>query len=142
MVTSSPSIYKKHITIEQRQQVIYISIKKALYGCLRSALLFYKRLVNDLKSQGLLINTYDRCVDNRIIGGNQMKITWHVYDLHVSHMDKKEATKTIKWIQSVYGKDMRVSRGKKHDYLGIYIDFTFPGEVWVATISLLKTSIE
>jgi hypothetical protein len=40
----------------------------------------------------------------------------------------------IKWLKSIYGQDMRVSLGKKHDYLGMDLDFSVPGEVSVAMV--------
>jgi hypothetical protein len=53
-------------------------------------------------------------------------ITWHVDDLKLSHVDAKEVDKTIKWWKSIYGEDMRVSRGKKHDYLGMDLYYSVP----------------
>ncbi len=41
-------------------------MSKALYGMLKSTLLFYKKLVEDLKSVGFEINPYDPCVANKI----------------------------------------------------------------------------
>jgi hypothetical protein len=44
-------------------------MQKAIYGLLRSALLFYKKLVADLEGDGFVINPYDPCVANKTIKG-------------------------------------------------------------------------
>jgi hypothetical protein len=63
---------------------------------------------------------------------------WHVDDIKMSHIDEKEVSKLITWLKSIYGKDMRVSRGRVHDYLGMTLDFTNKGEVKVTMIDYLK----
>jgi hypothetical protein len=63
---------------------------------------------------------------------------WHVDDIKMSHADEKEVSKLITWLKSVYGEDMRVSRGKVNDYLGMTLDFTNKGEVKVTMIDYLK----
>ena len=42
--------------------VLYVKIKKAIYGLLNSELLFYLKLATDLKNNYLIINPYDPCV--------------------------------------------------------------------------------
>ena len=61
--------------------------QKALYGCLKSALLFYEKLVGDLEAYGFNINPYDPCVDNKMIGGKQLTVCWHVGNLKISCVD-------------------------------------------------------
>jgi hypothetical protein len=38
---------------------------KALYGTLKAALLFWKKLKTTLESWGFILNPYDRCVANK-----------------------------------------------------------------------------
>jgi hypothetical protein len=46
MVETAPNIYRKYITLHSiNQPVLYTRLQKALYGCLRSALLFYKKII-------------------------------------------------------------------------------------------------
>ena len=54
------------------QSVPYIKLQKALYGLLKSALLFYKKLLTDLVAIGFNPNPYDPFVVNKIINGKQM----------------------------------------------------------------------
>ena len=39
--------------------VLYVWLQKAFYGCIKSALLFYEKLLGDLKAYGFSINPYD-----------------------------------------------------------------------------------
>jgi hypothetical protein len=139
MVKAAPNIYRKYITLDANNQpILYVKLQKALYGCLRSALLFYEKLVGDLKSQGFEINPYDPCVANKTVAGKQFTLTWHVDDIKMSHKDPKEITKVIEWLKGIYGDSMHVSRGTVHDYLGMTLDYTTKGEVKVTMVDYLK----
>jgi hypothetical protein len=51
MVKTAPHIYRKYITIDiNNHSVMHVLLQKALYGCLRSALLFDKKYKKDLNS--------------------------------------------------------------------------------------------
>jgi hypothetical protein len=139
MDKTAPNIYHKHITVDAKNQpVLYVKLQKALYGCLRSALLFYLKLVGDIESQGFALNPYDPCVANKVINGTKFTVVWHVDDIKMLHVDEKEVSKLITWLKSIYGEDIRVSRGRVHDYLGMTLDFTNKVEVKVTMIDYLK----
>ena len=72
--------------------MLYVQIEKALYGMLRAALLFYRKLRADLEDMGFEVKPYDPCVANRIVNGSQCTVVWHVDDLKVSQ--KGEAVET------------------------------------------------
>ena len=44
--------YKQYVSIENGKQVLYLQLLKALYGCLRSALLWYELYSSKLKGMG------------------------------------------------------------------------------------------
>ena len=69
------------MSYETGKPVLYIRLRKALYGCLKIALFFYEKLVGDLEAYGFKINLYDPCVANKIIGGKQLTVCWHVDNL-------------------------------------------------------------
>jgi hypothetical protein len=116
----------------------YVKLQKALYGCLRSALLFYEKMVRDLTSQGFEINQYEPCVANKLVNGEQFTLTWHVDDIKMSHKDSNEVTKVIEWLKGIYGDNMHVSRGLVHEYLGMTLDYTVKGEVKITMVDYLK----
>ena len=44
MVMVAPQTYRKFITMEIGQKVLHVKVQEALYGMLKSALLFYQKL--------------------------------------------------------------------------------------------------
>lgn len=109
MAETAPKIYRKYISYgPNNEPILYVTLQKALYGCLKSALLFYCKFLGDLKKKGFTLNPYDPCVANKIVDGKQMTITWHVDDLKVSHINKQAVDQIIDGFKSVYG-DVRVS---------------------------------
>jgi hypothetical protein len=58
-----------------------------MYGMMKSALLFYQKLLSELRSTGFIINPYDPCIANKIVNGNQLTLQWHVDDLMISHVN-------------------------------------------------------
>ena len=68
-------MYSKYVQVgRNNKKVLYVRLKKALYGLLRSALLFYQKLSKVLEDEGFVKNNYDSCVANKIINGKQMTI--------------------------------------------------------------------
>ena len=41
--------------------MLYVNLKKALYGLMRESLLFYRKLWRELELYGFTINPYDPC---------------------------------------------------------------------------------
>jgi hypothetical protein len=130
MVQVAPSLYRKYVTTNAKgKAVLYVQLEKAVYCMMKSALLFYRKLVADLTSLGYEINPYDPCAANKLINGNQMTICWHVDDLLIGHVDSSVVTTFLAWLASRYdtaNKKLNVTRGSRHDYLGMNIDFSDP----------------
>ena len=93
MVVANPALYRPFVSYETGNPVLNVRLQKALCGCLKSAILFYKKLVGDLEAYGFRINPYDQCVDNNIIYGKQPKVFWHVDNLKISCVDANEVKK-------------------------------------------------
>ncbi len=83
--------------------ILYIKMQKAIYGLLRSALIFYKKLVADLESIGFKLNPYDPCVANKEVNRTQMMVCWHIDGLEVSLMGPREITRFGDWLSETYG---------------------------------------
>lgn len=122
----APETYQKYIHHRRGQAYIYCKINVALYGTLKAALLFWKKLTGSLVTRGFEVNPYDWCIANKNINGSQCTIVWHVDDLKISHVDPEVVTKIIESLDEEYGKvgKMTVRRGKVHDYLGMTLDFS------------------
>ena len=87
LVITSLQLYIKYLHDEGGKPVINVELLKSLYGYLKSALLFYKKILSDLKSHGFVINPYDSCVANKMINNKQFTVVRHVDDLKVSHSE-------------------------------------------------------
>ena len=112
--------YKRYVTLEKGKKVIYLRLKKALYGCVQSALLWYELYVSKLQEMGFELNPYDQCVANKIINGSQCTVGFWVDDNKISHKDPEVVSQVIKEIEEYFGK-MVVTRGKEHSFLGMDI---------------------
>jgi len=53
MVQTNPTLYRKYVVIEKGRSVLYLHLQKALYGMMKSALLFYRKLIAELCDMGL-----------------------------------------------------------------------------------------
>ena len=75
MVATTHKIYRPFVTYGTGNvPVLYVKLKKALYRCLKSALLFYEKLRGDLEGIGFKINPYDPCDENAVVKGQQMTV--------------------------------------------------------------------
>ena len=122
-------MYQPHLVMEKGKQVIYVELLKALYGTLRAARLFWETLSGKLQEWGFTLNAYDSCVANKYVDGQQCTITWHVDDLKIAHVDEQVVRSIIQKIQDTFGQHSELSMhiGKRHNYLGMILDFTTPG---------------
>ena len=88
MVRVNPELYCPSISyLSKGVPMLYVRSSKALYGMLRAALLFYKKLRNDLEGMGFVINPYDPCVANKLVNGVYCTVCWHVDNLKLSYRD-------------------------------------------------------
>eukprot|EP00977_Amphora_coffeiformis_P023672 scaffold13930_cov161-Amphora_coffeaeformis.AAC.1 len=136
-------MYQEFVVHERGQPILYVHITKAIYGMLVSAMLFYRKLVADLQAYGFELNPYDPCVANKTVKGSQMTVSWHVDDLKVSHIDPKQVDTFIQWVKDTYGAigEVKTTRGKVHDYLGMKLDYSVPGQLSVNMVDYVETMI-
>jgi hypothetical protein len=57
--------YLQYVTEENGKKVLYLQLLKALYGCIKSAMLWYELFAGTLKGMGFVLNPYDLCVANK-----------------------------------------------------------------------------
>jgi len=115
IINLEPRLYRKYIWKNRHDKpMIYIKLKRALYGTLQVALLCWKLLSNTLKEWGFKLNDYDQCVANNTINGKQFKIIWHLDNLKISHIDKKVIEDMIKQLNEKLGKErpLTTAQGK------------------------------
>ena len=96
MVASDPTMYRTYISYGKRgEALMYVRAQKSIYGCLKSALILYKKLPGDLESHGFEINPYSPCVTNKTVEVKQLTITWDMDYLKILHIDRKVVSSTI-----------------------------------------------
>jgi hypothetical protein len=90
-------------------------------------------------------NPYDPCVWNKLIGGKQCTICFHVDDCKISHVSGKVIDNIIDWLRRDYESifedgsgAMAVHRGKVHKYLGMTLDFSTKRQVKISMIDYVK----
>ena len=85
-------------------------MKKALFGTLRAALLFWRRLSSQLIEWGFEANPYDSCVVNKMINDKQCTTLWHVDHLKISHYNPEIVTSVIDMIEAEFGKEAPLTK--------------------------------
>jgi hypothetical protein len=70
MAKTDPKLYQKYLTNEKGKKVLYLQFQKVLYGMMKSALLFYRKLISELKEMGFEVNSYNPCIVNKIVDGS------------------------------------------------------------------------
>jgi hypothetical protein len=83
VVKLPPETYEKFVVKAKERNVLYVQLKKALYGTLCAALLFWRKLTEVLQSWGSKLNPYDQCVANKTIAsalsyGTLMTLKYHI----------------------------------------------------------------
>jgi hypothetical protein len=106
---------------------IAVRLKKALYGCVQSAVLWYNELTSTLESIGFSRNPYDTCSFTRVRDNTFDRILVYVDDLFLTSVCK-DSLETIANILRAKYDAVTYKLGAHHDFLGIHWDFSTPGQ--------------
>jgi len=96
-------------------------LKKALYGCLQSALLWYKHISNILTKLGFTANSYDQCVFNKGNNDDQITVVIYVDDLLITCKSEEKIRQLIESLSGEFKEIKSVIGGNKFNYLGMLI---------------------
>ena len=142
LIKTDPT-YKEYVYITKTgKRLLYVELKKAMYGCMKAARLFWDNLLTYLiKDLKFTLNPYDSCVANKMIEGNQCTIVWHVDDLKISHRDEKVVNDVITQLEEKYGK-MSMTIGRKHKYVGMNIIYNLDGTVVIDMKDYVQDSLD
>jgi len=120
---------------------IVVILKKALYGCIESARLFYENVSKTLLDFGFVKNDYDPCVFNRTVYGKQCTIVIHVDDLKISCADSRGVDDVVNELKRKYG-NINIHREEVIDYLGMDFDYSKKGVVSISMNAMVDQVIE
>ncbi len=129
-------IYRKYISVEKKgTKILYVKLQKVLYGLMRASLLFYRKPHKKIEEYGLVVNPYNLCRANMITKSQtQLTVVWHVDNLMALCKDNFELTKFSCYLGKIYGPNLSMHTGKKHDYLGVDMEFNEDGMLDVSMI--------
>jgi len=144
MVQIAPEIYWKYIAVDKKgTKILYVKLQKALYGLMRASLLFYRKLRKEFEAYGFEVNRHNPCVANKMTdAGKQLTVVWHVDNLMATCKDDFELTKFSCYLGRIYGSKLSMHTGRKHDYLGVDMEFTDEGTLEVSMFKYLRNVIE
>ena len=60
---------KEYVRYEKSRKVIYMSLHKAIYGCIESVIMWYDLYNNTLKGMDFKLNPYNIYVANNMVNG-------------------------------------------------------------------------
>ncbi len=144
MVQIAPQVYRKYITVDRKgTKILYVKLQKALYGFMRASLLFYRKLRKEFEAYGLEVNLYNPCVVNMMTkSGKQLTVVWHVGNLMGLCEEDFKLTKFFCYLGRIYGTKLSMHMGKRHNYLGMDMEFKDDGMLEVSIIAYLKDVIK
>ena len=106
LVQCDPSSHSPYLTTEKENPILYV---EALYGTLRVALLFWRKLTKKLVEWVFEVNPYDWCITNKMLHGKQCTITWHMDNLKILHMEKTVLDELHNWTMNLVHMDHSTS---------------------------------
>jgi hypothetical protein len=144
MIQIAPKVYRKYMSVDKKgTKILYVKLQKALYGLMRANLLFYWKLRKELEAYGFEINLYDPCIANKMTeAGKQLMVIWHVDNLMESCKDDFELTKFSCYLAKIYGPKLRMHMGRKHEYLGVEMEFDKDSTLDVSMFKYLQDVID
>ena len=79
-----------------------------------------------------------------MVNSQQLTVCWHVDDLKSSHINPKVNNKFLQWIKDMFRqlREVKMTYGLPHDYLGMTLDYLVPGEVSVNMSHYVKKMVK
>ena len=113
---------QRYLPYARKDGSIVVKLKKALYGCVESAKLWFEYLRTKLYEDGFQSNAMDQCIFNKNAGHDQCTIALHVDDMLVTAKSRIILDATLASIDNSF-KDIKWNKGDIHNYLGITFKF-------------------
>jgi Reverse transcriptase (RNA-dependent DNA polymerase) len=125
------------LPFQRRNGGLMVILNKALYGCIKSAKLWYHEIAGTLKTNGFKPNPRDICIFNKTARNTQITIVVYVDDLMMTSTDKSLVLEMEKILIKKYGQ-FRTSSEKTVSYLGCTWDFHETGIVKVSQTGMIQ----
>ena len=119
-----------------------VKLRKALYGCVESAKLWYQNFSGYLKELGFEANPKDHCVFNMTgSSGDQLTVCVYVDDLLITCKSSADIEDLLTKLKDKY-KEITISRGDFHSYLGQSIEFCCDGQVKISMEGYIRDLLD
>jgi hypothetical protein len=105
------SLIPEYSQFVETSGIIIVKLKKALYGCIQSAQLWYNHLREILEKIGFECNAYDECILTR----GDTTIIIYVDDLMIIAASDLQINEIIKYIKEKYG-EVKSKTGTDHPW--------------------------
>ena len=122
MMCNANPTYAEFRAYDKGRNTLFLQLKKVLYGCVQSALLWYRLFRDTLQDLGFVLNPYNPCVANAQIKGSQCTIVWYIDDNKISHKDQTMVNDVVQRIETKFG-TMTKTQGDDHEFLGMRLHF-------------------
>jgi hypothetical protein len=117
-------------------------VKRAIYGCIESAKLWYEEMGRTLEAMGFTHNPIDQCVFNKLCaGGMQITVVLYVDDLLITCVSVDEVRAFIAALKVKF-KSVKHTEGPIVPYLGMKFDFSKTGKVKITMSGYIIDSIK
>ena len=125
------------------QGKIVARLDKALYGCVQSALLWYKTMTNYLSEIGFVMNEVDPCVWNTVINGKQVTLCLFVDDGLITCEDENSILWVIGKLEEKF-REVKKNLDNDLSFIGMHIkwDNSQNGEIVVNSINFIDKVLE
>jgi hypothetical protein len=135
-----------HILPEYNQYMrkdgtIIVHLKRALYGCVESARLWYNTLKKVLEDNGYTANAVEPCIFNKWVDGVQCTICIFVDDLLLTCKNHEVIDSTLAHLSRVFESELTVQEGPQIGYLGLVFDFSSAGSVAITAPAYVDTML-
>lgn len=104
-------IYERYVSIEKDKETIYPKLNKALYGRLKSVMLWKNLFSSTLQELGFTINGFDQCVANKVIDRTQCTVAWYVDVMKISHKQELVVMEELQQIEDTIKGDLTIKTG-------------------------------
>ena len=111
----------------QPNGTLFVKLKKALYGCRQSGLLWFKHLSSFLLKLKFVPNSRDKCVLNLFRDNCQLTIAFHVDDVLITSVKESNVIWLLTQLKNEF-KEIKEQSGIILTYLGMQLERSVNGD--------------
>jgi hypothetical protein len=120
---------------------LVVKLLKALYGCVQSSKLWYLTLKRLFVADGFNCSSHDECVFIKHVEGILIVIAVYVDDIILQSECQDLINSVIDLLRTNFH-EIKVNRGKTHQYLGMMFDYNNPGKVIIKMTGYINDLVE